>query len=560
MRVLLTALYSERYPSSGESHGLSVLAGQLRRDCNPCLDQLTIIDMVAYGRDLSEELVDLANGMQPDLIGISVTYGTYSKLARLVPMLRRVVRCQIVYGGALASYLAQDLLKNVDPAGIVCVGEGELALAKLLNAGLDRGNLENIDNLAFLDNEGRFLKTKRTLSPTTLLARPDRAHIAHLIPQGIQLYAEASRGCSWARCTFCLRGLLDIKGEGREFRRMPSGRLAGDILTLKELGAASLTFADEDLLGQDISQAVRIVEMLEAAFADSGVILPFDASATVHSIYSDGYSPSEQREREQLVARLRKCGLRKIFLGVESGATTQLRRFVKGHSREEAGAAIALLRQHDILVELGWIMFDPLCTLAEVRENIQFLLDHDAVDAASYLFNELRLQRDTRFERLLETHAVRTGENLKDAHFDPDTLSYEYRYADSRVAELVELTRSWAETLRQIHYPLKNLTRYGAGGALGGHLDRPRHILSQLRIGMCEALLGEIDRLEGVADAGAKSMDGLLRHAAHQLIEWADEQPSELRELELVRTLLGNAHALIIDQDSASNSRSASKV
>lgn len=563
MRAVLTALFSERYPSVGESHGLSVLSGQIRRDCTGHLDRLEILDMVAIGRDARDELIELVSEVQPNLLGISVTYGTYSKLAEVVPLLRAVLSpdCQIAYGGPLATYLAADILDDIDPNGVVFVGEGEWALAAFLNEGLNRCQLPNIGNVAFLDETGQFVQATRTLTNALNLAQPDRRHLAELVPLGIQLYAETSRGCSWAHCTFCLRGLLDLEGVGGEFRRMPVERLINDIAEIKALGGASLTFADEDLLGNDGTHANQILEMLEAVGSATSGPFRYDASATVHSVYAANRPHADQTEREGLIARLASVGLRKIFLGVESGSPTQLRRYAKGHSPAEAAAAIQLLRRHNIVVELGWIMFDPLCTLSEARENLEFLLECEAVDATSYLFNELRLQRGTRFERLLDTHARRTGERLHGSEFDRDTLSYDYCYADPRIATLVQLTRTWAESLRPIHYPLKNLTRYGAAGALAGQLDLPREILSELRKGMCHALLAEIERLEhGNEDLDPNSVDMLLRRAATRLIDWANCEPSEVREMELVRVLLQNSSSTIAAPGLDENSQLANKV
>jgi radical SAM superfamily enzyme YgiQ (UPF0313 family) len=562
MRVVLTALFSERYPASGESHGLSVLAGQIRKDCSDLVESLDVLDMVAAGKDEREKLLSLIAKNSPHLIGISVSYGTFSKLIELVPLLKAAMPrgTQIVYGGPLATYLTEELLRKVDPDGIVFAGEGEIALVRFLRLGTHLEALHEIDNLAYLDADSAVIRTSRRLSAVDALAVPDRSHLKRLIPSGIQLYSEFSRGCSWAHCTFCLRGLLDIEGSGTEYRRMPANRLVADLRSIRGMGGAALTFADEDLLGGSIEQMRDCVEMLEHVMLEVGGDLRFDASVTVHSIYMTKRSAAEQTERIALLRRLRTLGLRKLFLGVESGSPSQLKRYAKGHSRDEAAEAIKLIRKEDVLVELGWILFDPLCSLVEIGENLEFLIECDAVEATSYLFNELRLQRGTSYERLLRTHELRTGVGLVENRFDPDTLSYSYQYANPEAGALAEVTRSWAEHLRPIHYPLKNLTRYGLSGAMDDQLDVPRRVLRDLRLGMCQALLAETRRAIPESEASRMAtIEGFISDASCRLLAWADGISPALRQVELVHTLLESAETQITRSGLAENIQSASK-
>ena len=374
------------------------------------------------------ELVDLVRRRQPHLLGISVSYGTYSLLNALVPELRKVLPAEsmIAYGGALATYLSRQLLTEIDPQGVVVVGEGERSLAALLERDDDRRSLVEIDNLVFVEQvTNRVKATLRREVPTESLGAPYREHLRSLVPQGIQLYVEASRGCSWSHCTFCLRKLLDIKGQPDEFRLLPMQRLIADLNRLHTIGASSVTFADEDFLGTSVGHARAVTGGL-AEFAKEGLGLSFDASMRIQSVLGTEHG-EDQENHHELLSRLKQCGLRKVFLGIESGSNSQLRRYAKGHSAAEASVAIQKLRQLGIQIELGWIMFDPLCSLTEIRENIQFLFDNDAVDATSSLFSELRLQAGTPYMRLIQNAQGTHQSPLITSSLDPDTLSVAYR-------------------------------------------------------------------------------------------------------------------------------------
>ncbi|WP_084618991.1 B12-binding domain-containing radical SAM protein [Thalassobaculum salexigens] len=545
MRIVLTALFSEKYPASGETHSLSVLAGQVLHAASRPIERLEVLDMVALGKDARHDLVALVQEVQPDIVGISVTYGTYTKLAEIVPLVRSVLPtgARLAYGGALATYLADDIIQEIDPTALVFVGESEVSFVMLTDTAPDYTDLERIPNLVFLRNDGTVARTRRALVDPDALATPYRSHLAPHISNGIQLFGEASRGCSWAHCTFCLRGLLDVRGTGREYRGMPASRLLPDLANIAAMGGDSLTFADEDLLGGDETQITRLLEILDDAKNHNGIRLAFDASATVHSVFSMARNEDAQSNREAKIQKLREHGLRKVFLGVESGSAAQLKRYAKGHTRAEAAAAIQLLRRNDIMFEVGWIMFDPLATLVDIRDNLEFLLDCDAVDSVSYLFNELRLQKGTSYERLLVTEERRHGLNLRDAFFDRDTLSYAYTYKDTKVGALVDVTRGWAEHMRPLHYPLKNATRYGVSGELSSFIEHPRAILSELRNAMCKALIDEVDTFEAIGHVSDEvgRIENIMRQAAEQVLEWVDQLPSNLKKIEIIRTLEKNA-------------------
>jgi radical SAM superfamily enzyme YgiQ (UPF0313 family) len=70
---------------------------------------------------------------------------------------------------------------------------------------------------------------------------------------------------------------------------------------------------------------------------------------------------------------LKDAGLRRVFLGVESGSQTILDRFKKGVSVQDNINAIETLAKLDMYVSMGFIMFDEETTFDEVSENMDFI-------------------------------------------------------------------------------------------------------------------------------------------------------------------------------------------
>lgn len=517
-RVSLVALYSSKYPAIGETHGISVLAGVIASLFEGRLDSLALYDMVASGTESDEQLEEFVRDTRPDILGISVTYGTYDFLTRTYGWLKATVgpACLIVLGGPLATYLPQKLLQELDSAALVVCGEGEVAFAKIVQCWLDNAEPSSIPGLVRM-HQGRVVSWPRRLVDLSRVAAPYRRHIRTIVQQGAQVFSESSRGCSWAACTFCLRGLTDIAGNKSEYRVFPRERLLTDLRNLSAAGVRTVTFADEDFFGKSLPRCEELVETMEAFCGESEDSIEFDVSMTPHSIYTAKMSGEDCAVRSALVERLARCGLRKAFLGVESGSKTQLRRSAKGHTKEEAARAIQILREKGVSIELGWIMFDALCSLEELKENSDFLDEHSLVAATSYLFNELRIQPHTAYERLAQRAEKDTGSHFIDWRLDPNTLSYNYEYRDNRVRELVHIVRAWSKRLRPLHYPLKNFSRYGKTGILGEFTVPVNELLANARTDLLACFEELVTTLQ---DGGAvEESEGAFESVLSQLAE-----------------------------------------
>jgi radical SAM superfamily enzyme YgiQ (UPF0313 family) len=512
-RVAIVGMYSHRYAAIGESHGLSVIAGALRASLGSRLEALTVVDMVAYGSESCDPiLADLA-ATTPNVLAIGLQYGTYSVLRREYRKLRAVAvpEALVVFGGALATYDGSRLLDDIDPAGIVVEGEGDETFPLLVAAWLRDRDYAGIPNCRFRDS-GREHVTARRLANLSHSPPPYRLHVGTIASNGAQLFVESSRACSWAACTFCLRGLTDIAGRPREFRRFPIDRTIADIQQLGAQGVTAFTFADEDFLGGSLDDMDAFASELHGRLQRLPFQCRFDISATIHSVCRSSDTARDSERKARVLRQLAEVGLNKVFLGVESASPSQLRRYAKGHSPEDAAGAVERIRELGVRVELGFIMFDPLCQLSEVAENVRFLQHNQMEQYVSALTNELRVQTGSRYLLLLERHESRQGRRLYRRDFDRDTLTHDCEYVHDDVREVVRLMRVWNERTRPLVYPLKSLTRYGVSGALGAAAPAVRGAIGSYRAAAAEAL-----RL--MADGLSQAGEALIRRAHASLAE-----------------------------------------
>lgn len=488
--VTLVSLTSAKYPSSGETHGLSVVAGALEPLRPMPVQGFRVLDLAAMQED------DVIGALNPidsaTALFVSTPYGTFPQIQQLLGHLARKGPSDrpalVVMGGATATYLWKQILDLPFDPKVIVIGEGDLAAPALIESLSGGRNIESIPNLAFTDHSGDRVTTRRELVKRDAVARPYRAHLSTL-PEGTQIFLEASRGCSWASCSFCLRGLTDIDGKPREFRRLSGARIIDDLKALKSMSLTTLTFADEDVLGGNVDAIEDFARELELAITEVGGTWTFDASATIRSIHDQRDTATDRRRRLAALRRLKRIGFLKIFLGIESGSVAQTRRYNKGHTPTEALGAIDTLSKVGIKAEIGFIMFDPLTTLSEIAENCRFLLDNDLSEITSYPLNEMRLQPGSGYLAILHRIEAETDRRLYDRDVELTSLIHPYQYLHYEVAVLVRDVSSFTTRAEKTAYPLKVAARYGTGRRLGVHATGVREALATYRRGLVESLL-----------------------------------------------------------------------
>ena len=86
---------------------------------------------------------------------------------------------------------------------------------------------------------------------------------------------------------------------------------------------------------------------------------------------------------DKTIGLLVEAGLKDVFLGVESGSQRSLNKFRKFTTVEDNKKAINILRRYGIEPNYGFIMFEPDSTLADVRENYEFLKEMKMLNSPS---------------------------------------------------------------------------------------------------------------------------------------------------------------------------------
>jgi radical SAM superfamily enzyme YgiQ (UPF0313 family) len=452
IEIALVSLTSPKHTVLAENYGLGVLAGYLEKVHG---NSITIETFDQQFRSLEEISFDLNQG-EYNIIGFSVPIGSIHSLLAITSMLLLNSATQVIAGGAIPTHRPRDVLKICVPNGMVCIGEGELAISGLVDycKGIISSH-HDIPNIAFINDGGVHFTHSRLLDDLTKISNPFRTYTKYISDNGGQAYIETSRGCSWNRCTFCA-----IREKGKQRREIPNNAFLSNYLELLKhtRKQQEIVFTDEEFMGAGIEtvfRAIRLAEDIESHGARGN----FYIATSVKSIANSNDDEFIVKKREEAIVKLNSIGLGRVFLGIESGSKGQLKRYAKGTTPEEIIIAISVLKNHNIDIDIGMIIFDPLMSLCELKENLAFIENAGIIGLISVLPHEVRVQENTPILRMLRNYEKETNQKIL-GDFDLNTLNYPIvSYKNTVVHSVVLHSMQWQEKYYEFWYALKGRIR-----------------------------------------------------------------------------------------------------
>lgn len=262
--------------------------------------------------------------------------------------------------------------------------EGELAVLRLVEAIRKGVGHETVPGISWLKGN-TVSRTPAELVDLNTLPRPMRLQYE----PADWLMINSSRGC-YARCTFCSTFALYGEKRGNWWRGRKPLSVVDEIAAEHEKGFRNIQFADDDFIGIDPSRAEEIAREIIRRKLD--IKLRFDARVT--------------EVKEPLFRLLQEAGLKRVYLGCETGSQRDLKLFRKGTTVEQNIRAVKLAKSLGIQVNTGVIMFHPLSTLETLMDNIAFIEKTEDEPALVQLASEMFIYKGTPICREMATRGV----------------------------------------------------------------------------------------------------------------------------------------------------------
>jgi len=379
------------------------------------------------GATIWQEAVEAIERLTPDVVGMTVQVGSFGSTRRVAQLFKeRNPEIPVVVGGPLAS---------IDPTGTLgveafdyCIqGEGEEALAELVEV-LARGEeVSGVANLAFRTSQGVQVNARRSyISNLDGLPFPDRESLV-----GLERYPAdglgaifTARGCPF-QCTYCAASGV---WERRVRYRSPGNVLEEMRMVHARYGVRRFGFKDDTF-------TIRKERTAELCGLIREHLPGITWSCKTRADCVD----------EGLVKKMAKAGCTHVEIGLESGCPEVLEQVRKGETLEQIQAAGKVFRRAGVPTLVNIIVGFPGERPDQMRQSLEAAV---SMKPGRILASLLSPYPGTEIHRQL----VASGE------LDPKT-GWETYFHASGSSERLKEDPEFAETVQEVFDAVERYNR-----------------------------------------------------------------------------------------------------
>lgn len=308
-------------------------------------------------------------------------------------------------------------------ADVVGIGEGEITFVELMEAFEGKRSLESVDGIAYIDSEGKYVRTKERaliqnideiswpaydlfdMTYYTLIRMPNINANERAIPM------LSGRGCIF-RCNFCYR--LD-KG----FRPRSAKSIIEEIEFLKkEYNVKYISFSDELLM----SSRERTLELCQA-FIDAKINVKWDCNGRLNFADTD------------VLSKMKEAGCVFINYGIESLDNDTLKVMHKGLTRDMIIRGVENTLETGISPGLNIIYGNINEPISAIDDAVEFLLKYDDHAQMRTIRPVTPYPGSELFDYAVEHHLLEgTADFYENKHVNSDLLSVNFtQYTDEEI-------------------------------------------------------------------------------------------------------------------------------
>ncbi len=393
-------------------------------------------------KENKNEILRVLKYHDPLIVGFSVIFQYHIEyFIELIEFLRSEgINSHFTAGGHYASLKHEELFDFVPWLDSIIRFEGEYSLRELANciyAGLE---WRKIKGLAY-KKEGRIISNQLRPLEKELdkLPFPLRTNLKEYAIGKKCTTIIAGRGCVH-NCSFC---------NEREFYRQSGGLIkrirkpemvAGEMEFLyRKKHCSVFLFVDDDFPVNSVKEPQWVAKFCQNLK---------ERKLNDKIIWHICCRPDEVDEEQFIL--MKNNGLFSVFLGLEDGTDTGLKRLRKGMTIEKSLEGINILKKHRLNINFGFLLFQPSSTFGSIADNLGFLRQICSDGYTPVTFLKLMPYYETQVEKELQKEGrLKISNGIRDYDFQEEWLNDYYNFTAVsfmkwlRYPEGLECTSHW---------------------------------------------------------------------------------------------------------------------
>lgn len=377
MKIFFLYLANKRYANIWNNLTAETLMGDVSAYLEGNLDY--IIHTLDDDGDI-DSVVQSVNTFEPDILGISVPIDTLGIFLNFIYeyLNHKKINPMVVLGNILPEsnadfFINHEISKRM--SYIISKGPGEHVFRQIVDVVRQKKTLDEVKNIVYWDavHEKVLINSRQKFDFSHLIYPP----CTDTIKAGQVNTVQTSRGC-YFNCAYC------SQGPHNTWIRLPIDRIKMNIHNLLSKGVNQFEFIDEDFLGGRLRQnyhgTKEIVDYLYEINSDHGIAYRIFTTPSVIYQETENQMLNTNDEMETLLNKMVQSGLKRVYIGIESGSVTQRKRYNRKETIYSIEKSLEILHRYHLEIDCGFIMFDPLVTIQELNENIQFIRKHKLME------------------------------------------------------------------------------------------------------------------------------------------------------------------------------------
>lgn len=314
-----------------------------------------------------DELIDLIKEENIDMLGFTTTAINILQVKEMTEKIKAIFpKLVIAYGGHMATFMDEEILRTINGVDVVIRGEGEETIVELVNALEHNKGFQGIDGISYIGTDGDYIREKNRPLIADLDKLPfpsrDQFETGRKRPQYLRICS--SRGC-YGNCAYCSsfvgRGNKEIIWRGRSAKN-----IVDEIEYLvNKYKFHTFDFVDSSFEDPPNGKGKKRIREIANEIINRGLKIYYNCC-----FRAENWNENDH----ELLALMVESGLEKINIGFEAGNDRVLSIFNKIARTKDNWKALETIKQHpEIYITFGFIFHHPYATFEDYRDNAEFL-------------------------------------------------------------------------------------------------------------------------------------------------------------------------------------------